>query len=266
MRVAVLVKYVPDATDLEYDLNASRIIRENVLGTQNADDLAAVEVALQHKDRYGAEVDVVAMAPESAEEMIREYLAMGADRAILVTSPALRGSDGYVTARVLSAVIARNPYDLIIAGLMAADGQTSQTGPRIAQALGIPSVTYVDSPGEIKEGTLVISRRTGDHRVTFRVRLPAVITVQRHLVRARLASVQGILEAQMKEIQTLTESDLGLSPSDVGAEGSRVRIISAERVETKRQVRWLPETPDEAAEEIVKALVERGVLEQAVAK
>lgn len=265
MRIAVLVKYVPNTTDLEYDLNQSRILRENVPGIQNADDLAAVEVALQYKDRYEAEVDLVTMAPESAEEMLREYLAMGADRAILITSPALKGSDGYVTARVLSAAIVRYPYDLIIAGLMAADGQTSQVGPRVAEALGIPCVTYVDSPGEIVDQSLVIARRVGDLRITYRVTLPAVMTVQRHLVKARLASVQGILQAQMKEIISVSESDLGFSPTDVGTEGSRLRITSSTPVETRRQVQWLPEDLDQAAEALIRIMLERGVLEQGVA-
>jgi electron transfer flavoprotein beta subunit len=265
MKIAVLVKYVPDTTDIEYDLNEGRILREMAPGTQNADDLAAVEAGLQYKDRYGAEVDLIAMAPESAEEMMREYLAMGADRAYLIVSPALKGSDGYVTARVLSALIARESYDLIIAGLMAADGQTGQTGPRVAEALGIPCITFADSIGEIVDGALVIARRIGDLRITYRVNLPAVITVQRHLVRARLASVQGILEAQMKEIQTLTESDLGLLPNEVGTEGSRLRVVASQKIETKRQVRWLSEKPDEAAEELVKILVERGILEPRVA-
>jgi electron transfer flavoprotein beta subunit len=265
MRIAVLVKSVPDTTDIEYDLTESRILRENAAGTQNADDLAAVETALQHKDRYPAEVDVITMAPESADEMIREYLAMGADRGFLVSSAALKGSDGYVTARVLSTLIAREKHDLVIAGLMAADGQTGQTGPRVAEALGIPCITFADSIGEVVDGALVIARRVADQRVTYRVSLPAVVTVQRHLVRARLASVQGILEAQMKEVQTLTESDLGIPQDEVGTGGSRVRIVACEKVETQRAVRWLAEKPDEAAEQLVNVLLERGILEQGVA-
>jgi len=262
MKIAVLVKNVPDTTDVEYDLSGSRILREKAPGTLNADDIAAVEVALQMKDKYGAEVVLFTLAPPSAEDMLRELLAMGADSAIHIQGEEFRGSDGLATARALISALQTTSYDLIFTGLRSADGNSGQIGPRIAQALNLPCITYAERVGEVKDGKIHLWKRYGDDICELVVTLPAVITVQRHLVKARLASVQGILEAIMKEVKTPDATSLNLSPELIGKSGSGVRLISVQKREMRKTPEILTGEIPEVVDKLLNCLVEKGVLEK----
>ncbi len=262
MKIAVLVKNVPDTTDVEYDLSESRIVREKAPGTLNADDIAAVEVALQMKDKYGAEVVLITLAPPLAEDMLRELLAMGADSAIHIQGEEFRGSDGLATARTLTAALQKSSYDLILTGLRSADGNAGQMGPRIAEALNLPCITYAEGIGEINEGKIHLEKRYGDEIYVLDVTLPAVITVQRHLVKARLASVQGILEAAMKEVDTPEATSLNLSPELIGKSGSGVHLISVQKREMKKTPEILEGEIPDIADKLLNRLAERGVLEK----
>ncbi|MGH6630451.1 MAG: electron transfer flavoprotein subunit beta/FixA family protein, partial [Burkholderiales bacterium] len=234
MKIAVLVKSVPETTDVLYDVPGRRIVRENIGGTLNPDDIAAVEIALQLKDKYGAEVRLFTLAPPLAEDMLRELLAMGADAATHIQGDEFRASDGLVTATVLAKALTRDPTDLILTGLRAADGGGGQIGPRVAEILARPCVTYATTVGDVKDGKITVEKKFGDHVYSLEVPLPAVITVQRHLAKARLASVQGILEAAMKQIEVVDAAGLGIDPSAVGASGSALRLRAAEKAEMKR--------------------------------
>ncbi len=260
MRIAVPVKWVPNTVELEYDLQKGRILREQAPGIQNHDDLGAVELALRYKDKYGGSVTLVCMGPTEAEEMLREYLAMGADEAVLIVDERLQGTDGAGTARVLSAYLQKETWDLVVAGKVAADGQTGQVPARLAARLGWRFLADVASEGEVQDGALVIEKRMAGQRYRLRLDLPAVITVSRNLVKARLPTVEGILEAQMKEIQEVRLEDLGLAPEEVGAEGAFFRVAQVEVQKRERSVQFLPEDPESAVDEILRVLIERGVL------
>ncbi len=262
MKIAALVKPVPDSTEPEYAVSESRILREKYGHLQNADDAAVVELGLQLKERYGGEVDLITMADERVEEMLREYLAMGADRAVRISGEELKGSDGLVTAKIFVAALKKNPYDLIIAGIRSADGGGGQIGPRIAQALGLPCIPYISGIGEMKDGKLMVKKAVGDQMYELSVSLPAVLTVQRHLVSVRLASVYGILEAMTKEIEVLSPADFNFSPEQVGLAGSgiQIRFVSVRSIPKKFQK--IEGTPDEVAEKIVGILLQTNIMER----
>lgn len=262
MKIAVLVKSVPETTDVEYDLAAGRILREKIGGTLNPDDIAAVETALQLKDKYGAEVRLVTLAPPLAEEMLRELLAMGADAATHVQGDEFNGSDGMVTATVLARVLQRDAYDLILTGLRAADGGGGQVGPRIAESLNRPCVTYATHIGEVQNGKITLEKKFGDDSYVLEVPLPAVVTVQRHLTKARLASVQGILEAAMKDIEVLSASDLGLAGGAVGGGGSALKVLAAQKAEARRTSEVLGGELPAACDALWDRLTGRGLYER----
>ncbi|MHA2635987.1 MAG: electron transfer flavoprotein subunit beta/FixA family protein [bacterium JZ-2024 1] len=262
MNIAALVKPVPDSTEPEYSLSESRILREKYGYLQNADDAAVVEMSLRLKEQYGGEVDLITMADEKAEEMLRDYLAMGADRAIRISGEELKGSDGLVTARVLVSVLRKKSYDVILAGIRSADGKGGQIGPRIAQALQLPCITHIAGVGGYSEGKLLVRKRIGNRMMEIKVTLPAVLTIQRHAAPARLASVHGILEAMMKEIVVYSPSELGFLPEQVGYSGSSIRIHSVSTHTLTKTFQKLEGTPEEIAEKIIQILLQHNILER----
>ena len=142
MKIVVCMKQVPDTTEVKLDPKTGTLIREGVPSIINPDDKAGLEAALRLKDQYGAEVTVVTMGLPKAEEVLREALAMGADKGILVTDRVLGGADTWATSQTIAGAIRNLEYDLIITGRQAIDGDTAQVGPQISEHLGIPVISY----------------------------------------------------------------------------------------------------------------------------
>ena len=145
MKIIVCVKQVPNTTEIKIDPVTNTLKRDGVASIINPDDKTGLEVALQLKDKFGAHVTVISMGPKQAEKALGEALAMGADRAILLTDRAFAGADTLATSKTIAAAINTLEYDLIIAGRQAIDGDTAQVGPEIAEHLGLPQITYVNN-------------------------------------------------------------------------------------------------------------------------
>ena len=129
-----------------------------MLTIMNPDDKAGLEAALRIKDETGAEVTVVTMGLPKAEEVLREAMAMGADKGILVTDRVLGGADTWATSTTIAGALRNIDYDLIITGRQAIDGDTAQVGPQTAERLDIPQITYVDEILEVKEDSITVKR------------------------------------------------------------------------------------------------------------
>ena len=224
-RILVLVKQVRESS------------APDALWILNPADACAVETALQLKETSGARVTVLTMGREKAEDMLRELIARGVDEACLVTDPAYAGSDTLATARVLHAAANRlGPFDLILTGRRAVDGETALTPARLAQLLGWPLITDIQ--------TVVCSDEficeDGETQKRLKSVFPAVLTVHEGSCTLRLKGILGMRRAKSAVIRRLTNAELCLPPEQVGLAGSPTcvrRVTNAP--ESLRVTRWL---------------------------
>ena len=233
MKAIVCVKQVPD-TQGKVAVKADGTMDRAAMATiTNPDDLNAVEAALQLKDETGCEVVVVTMGPPPAEGMLRELMARGADRGVLVSGREFGGSDTYATSQILAAAISTigvEEDDIVMCGRQAIDGDTAQVGPQIAEKLHLPQVTYA---GEIKKdgNTLTVKRMLEDGYMTVKVKTPCMITCIKELNQPRYLSVGGAFEAYSKPLVTMTYETLKDHPlidaTTIGLKGSPTNILTS---------------------------------------
>jgi electron transfer flavoprotein beta subunit len=234
MNVVVCVKQIPDpASPGHLDPNSKTLVREGKLILDDSDSYG-VEMALQLAEQAGGgEVTLVSMAPNSETSGLRTALAMGAAKAILVSDPALAGSDALSTAKVLAAAIKRAGADLIIAATESTDGYTGTLPVQVAEILGLPSVTF--SKKVTVDGSKVrVERQTEAGYDEVEVALPALITVTAGVVEPRYPSFKGIMAAKGKPVEELKVSDLGLDAGSVGSSGARQEVVSVQPAEARQ--------------------------------
>ena len=231
MNIVVCVKQIPDpaapqSLDGSFNLNRSgKLILDEA-------DTYGVEMALQLVDAAGAgEVTVVSMGSGSDVAGLRNALAMGAAKAVIVSDDALRGTDALGTAKVLAAVIRRDPPDLVLCATESSDGYTGTTPVQLAELLGLPSITFAKSVSI--EGTSVkVERQTESGFDEVTAPLPALVTVTAGVVEPRYASFKGIMAAKNKPLEVLSVSDLGLG-AETGRAGARQEIIDVVAAEAR---------------------------------
>jgi electron transfer flavoprotein beta subunit len=214
MKIAVCVKQIPDpATPYELDPVTHFVVRphEQILDDT---DRYGVEVGLRLAATAGdgSTVTLVSMSPSGNLQGIRQALAMGADKAVIVDDGALRGADCLVTAKVLAAALRREGFDLVIAGTESTDGYSGVVPQQLAELLGVPSLTFAQEV-ELHDGTLRIERQTQDGYDVVEAPLPALVTVTSGVVEPRYPTFKGIMDAKKKPIDTLTCGDLGIVPA-----------------------------------------------------
>ena len=179
-KVLVFVKQVPDTQNISGDAMTPEgtVNRAALPAIFNPEDLNALEMALDIKDRFGAEVIVATMGMPAAAEVLRQSLYRGADRAILVTDRALAGADTLATSYTLSCCAKYvGGCDLVLCGRQAIDGDTAQVGPQIAEKLHIPQICYVEDVKSIENGKIVAKRAIEGGYEILSAPLPALLTV-----------------------------------------------------------------------------------------
>ena len=256
MRIIVCVKQVPEITEVKIDPVTHTLVREGVPSILNPFDEFAVEEALRIREKHGGEVTVLTMGPPQAKEALVKCLAMGADRAILLTDRAFAGADTWATAYTLSLAIKRLEYDMILCGKQAIDGDTAQVGPELAENLGIPQITFVKKV-EVDEKTkkVVVHRETEDGYEVIECRLPALLTAIKGLNEPRLPSLMGIMSASKKEIKTVTAADLAVRVEELGLKGSFTEVVEVFAPEPRKKGAVVTEPdPDLAARRILEFL------------
>lgn len=209
MNIAVCVKQIPDpATPYELDGENHWVIRpeDQVLDDT---DRYGIEVALQLAEAHEGTVTLVSMSPAGSLQGIRQALAMGADRAIIIDDSSLKGSDALTTARVLSAAIARDGADLVIAGSESTDGYTGVVPQMMSELLDMACLTFARRV-EVADGTATIERQTAAGYDVVSAPLPAVLAVTAGAVEPRYPTFKGIMQAKSKPIDTLKVADLGV--------------------------------------------------------
>jgi electron transfer flavoprotein beta subunit len=232
MNIVVCVKQIPDpAAPQSFDAS-NNLNRSGKLILDEADTYG-VEMALQLVDKAGGgEVCVVSMGSAADVAGLRNALAMGATRAVIVSDDALRGSDALTTAKVLAAVIRRSPFDLILAATESSDGYTGTTPVQLAELLGVASVTFAKAVS-VEETTLKVERQTESGYDEVTAALPALVTVTAGVVEPRYASFKGIMAAKSKPLEVLSVADLSLD-APVGSAGARETILAVDAAESRQ--------------------------------
>jgi electron transfer flavoprotein beta subunit len=234
MNVAVCLKQIPDpANPGKLDPGTKTLVREGKLIMDDSDSYG-VEMGLQLVGTAGeGEVTLVSMAPNDEVSGMRNGLAMGAHRGVLVSDPELKGTDALGTAKVLAAAIKRNPFDLVLCATESTDGYTGTLPVQLAELLGLPSVTFAKHV-EISDGTVKVRRQTEAGYDEVECPLPAVVTVTAGVVEPRYPSFKGIMAAKNKPVDMLKLSDLGIDPAVVGQGGARQEITSVAPAEARQ--------------------------------
>lgn len=265
MRIVVPIKQVPEITEVKIDPETKTLVRAGVPSILNPFDEFAVEEAIRIKERFGGEVIVITMGPPQAKEALRKCLAMGADRALHLCDRTFAGADTWATAYTLAqAVRTLEPYDLVICGKQAIDGDTAQVGPELAEFLGIPQITYaVKVEFSENQKRIRVRRETDDGYEVVECRLPALITAIKGLNEPRLPSLMAIMAASRKEIKTITAADLGGDPEKYGLSGSPTQVVEVFTPETRRGGIKIDGTddPSGAARQLVEWLLKKGVIQ-----
>lgn len=260
MKIVVCIKQVPDTKGgVQFNPDGT-LNRGAMLAIMNPDDKAGLEAALRLKDEYGAEVTVITMGLPKATDVLREAMAMGADRGILVTDRVLGGADTWATSSTLAGAIRNLDYDLIITGRQAIDGDTAQVGPQISEHLDIPVISYAQNI-KIDGNSVIIERQYEDRHHLIKAQMPCLITALSELNEPRYMTPGGIFEACDAEITTWGRADLkDVEDCNLGMKGSPTKIARASDKVRKGAGEVVTLAPDESADYIVNKLLEKHVI------
>ena len=240
MKIFVCIKQVPGVSEVKIDPNTNTLVREGVESIINPPDRNAIELALILKQKHGAEVFVLSMGPPQAEEVLREAVAMGADKGYLLTDRAFAGADTLATSYTLALAIKKivkedKPEEkyLIICGAQAIDGDTGQVPPELAEEIGIPQVTYVQNIDILNDKIVVERVFRITETVVIETHLPALISVFKDINKPRYPSMAGIMKAHEEtRVVKLDANSIDADKSKIGLNGSMTevsKIFSPER-------------------------------------
>jgi len=235
MKIYVCIKQIPDPNTVvsKLDPSTKRLVRSGVSLVLDPGDESTISAAIKLRDTVGnSELTAVSMGPTSAQEAMRRALAMGVDSAILVTDPALAGSDALGTARVLAAVLKKEKPDLIFCSTESTDGYTGMVPGGIAEFLGIPQLTFAREIN-VEGQRAVIKQVTQTGYRTVESTLPAVVTVASGSFEAIYPTMKGIMSAKKKPFTQLSLSDLGIEAAQVGEAGAREQVMTIGKVEAR---------------------------------
>ena len=261
MKIVVCIKQVPDTAGGVKFKPDGTLDRGAMLAIMNPDDKAGLEAALRIKDQNGAEVTVITMGLPKADAVLREALAMGADKGILITDRVLGGADTWATSQTIAAGIRNLDYDLIITGRQAIDGDTAQVGPQIAEHLGIPVISYAQDI-KIEGDSVVVQRQFEDRYHVLKAKMPCLITALSELNDPRYMTPGGIWDAVDAQITVWGRNDLkDLDDSNIGLKGSPTKIAKAsDKVRKGEGTMFKDLDPDAAAASIADVLSEKHII------
>jgi electron transfer flavoprotein beta subunit len=259
VKIAVCAKHVPEANASKRIDPATKRLDRSGEGGLNPFDMNAVEEALRIKDQTGdGEVVLVSLGPERSLESLRKALAMGADRALLVTDDAAAGSDLVATSAVLATVLEREQPDLVLFGQQSSDGEGAVAWAAVAERLQRPLVSQA-AELEVSDGKVKAKRQTEFGYDVIEAALPAVVAVSDAINEPRYPSLKGIMGAKKKAQETLALSDVGVESERVGEAGSRTRVLSLS-APPPRGESVVIEDDGTAAEKIADFLAEKKLL------
>ncbi len=266
LNIAVLIKQIPLIEDANFDPTTKTIKRDgpNVI---SAFDLRAVSLAMDLKNRHGAETTVITLGPPQARESLEQALAMGMDRAVHITDRAFAGSDTLATARALATTLKRGKFDLILLGKYSLDAETGQVGPEVAELLGVAQMTGVRKL-EIN-GRIVKAERESDEGFDeVEAAMPVLLTCAERVAQPIKLKPDATEQAKSKPIETVSLKELGASAGDFGLEGSPTWVAAIRAVETPTtKCKFIDASdPERAAADVIAELDKVGALKPRAGK
>jgi electron transfer flavoprotein beta subunit len=256
MKIAVCIKHVPEGHG-RIDPGSRRLDRSGE-GALNHFDANAVEEALRLKGDGDGEVVVVSMGPEKAADSLRKALAMGADRAVLVSDAAAEGSDLVATSKVLAGALAREGADLVLFGQQASDADGAVLWAAVAERLRRPVVSQA-AEVTLSGATVRVKRQTEFGYDVIEAPLPAVVAVSDAINEPRYPSLKGIMGAKKKPFETIAVSDTGVDAAEAGEAGSKTEVLALGDPPARGDARKI-EGDANAAQAIVDFLAEKRLL------
>jgi len=246
MKIAVCIKHVPTREWQPRIRDDKRWIRDQDLSYEmNEPDAYALEEALRLREKHGGEVVVCAAGPARVQQVLREALARGADRALHVEDDALASADAFVSAGALAEAMRDEAFELVLTGLQSDDQGHAQTGVILAERLGIPHSTIIMEV-QVQDGRLRVKRELeGGWFQWISMPLPALLTIQSGINQLRYATLKGIMAAKKKEIRKVP-LPTGLSPAQ--------DIVALSQPSRTKQTQIIGGSPQEAARELVRRL------------
>jgi electron transfer flavoprotein beta subunit len=254
MKIAVCVKHVPEGPS-HLDSSTKRLDRTGE-GALNHFDANAVEEALRLKADSDTEVLVVSLGPQKALDSLRKALAMGADRAVLISDDAAVGSDLVATSRLLAAALEKENADLVLFGQQASDADGAVLWAAVAERLGRPVVSQAMELA-VEGGSVRVKRQTEFGYDTLEASLPAVVAVSDAINEPRYPSLKGIMGAKKKPQEVLSLTELGVGAGEAGEAGSRTSVLALGDPPARADARRIDDDGGGAAQAIVDFLAEK---------
>ena len=252
LKMIVCMKQVPMVSELSWDPLTGTLNRSAAEGMMNPACKHALEAALRLKELHEGHITAITMGPPAAEEILREAIALGADRCLMVSDPGMAGADTLATSFTLARAIEIfcPDFDLILCGAQTSDSETAQVGPQLSEELNIPCITSVEDL-VMSGGVLRIKRVSDNFLETLEMNLPGLVTIAAGRFAPRYTSMAG-LQGAFKDpgILTVGARDLGLDENDVGLKGSATRILDIFSPVARKENIVLTGAPKKIVEEL----------------
>ena len=267
MNMLVCVKQVPDTTEIKIDPVTNTLIRAGVPSILNPFDGYALEAAARIKDADpSAKIVVLSMGPEQAKAVLKESLAIAADKAYLVSDRAFGGSDTLATSYIISETIKKveeleGKFDIIFCGKQAIDGDTAQVGPEIAEHLGLPQVTY-GLEAEVDGDTIKVKKEVEEGVEVIAAKMPAVVTFTKPAWDPRYPTIKRKMAANRAEIPVIGEEELAdIDKTKIGLKGSPTHVKKTFVPQKKTGgMKIKEETAEESAKKLFTVLSDAGII------
>lgn len=260
LSIIVCIKQVPDTQKALFDPKTGIIGRNCADNIMNPDDLHAIEMALSIKDMYGAKITTITMGPPQAVDVLSEAYALGVDNCVLISDPRFAGSDSLITSKVLSRAITRlGPFDIIITGCEAIDGNTAHVGFQLSEFLTIPLLTQIHN-FQINSGHAIIERLYGHEYQKIQVRLPLLLAISKNTNRVRIPRLYELKTCTDRKIHMMTMDDIGGSDQEYGTAGSPTVVVDTEIFSHKREREVFAGDCSEKADMLIHKLKKHNIL------
>ncbi len=255
MNIIVCIKQVPATTDIKIDPKTNTLIREGIEGIINPYDTHALEEGLRLREKLGGTLTVISMGPLQAAEGLREAIALGADRAFLLSDKVFAGADSLATSYTLTCAIAKiKEFNLIICGKQTMDSDTGHVGPGISEMLNLPFIAYVSKIMEVSPDYLKAQRLVDGGYEIVEMELPGVISVVKEINNVRLPSLRGMMKAKKLNIDVWTAKDINADLNKVGLSGSATYVERVFNPPSIKKGEMITGSPEEQALILVEKL------------
>ena len=257
MNILVAIKQVPESSNVKMDPETGTVIRTGIETVVNPLDLYAIETALSLKEKYGGDVMAISMGPPAAMRVLREAAAMGCDRCVLLSDRKFGGADTLATSYTLFLAAEKlGPFDIIVTGERATDGDTAQVGPALASWLDIPVLSYVSKIEKIDGNCIRAERLVEEGYEMLETSLPCLITVVKEIAVPRLPTLKGKIHSREMDIPVFSADDLEVKEDYLGLKGSPTRVVKIDTPTISRRGKMIKIQDEESLKTAVDSLMQ----------